>query len=438
MVFWSNICSDWEEINPPKPGPVSYNPSMVLDYRRFSSDSVIEYHDIHKEIIKKNSKAPLTHNLMVNFTDIDYRKLAKRIDFVSWDNYVAGEYDPDLQALNHDLMRSLKKAPFLVMEQQPGRVNWRPVNNTYPSGQLAFWIKQSVAHGAFGSLVFRYRQLPFGAEQFHSGLLNYDGTMTERARVFAETIEELRNWKIEDPEKEAAIYIDYENFWIGETDNLNGKFRLLFDSILPIYKAFRSFGYNIDFLFPGESPQGYSFVAVPSAFKIEEDFVRELLNFEGKIFITAMTAQKDKNNNIRMQKADDFQLLTGIRVVDFGGFEGPLKVSSGKSVCDCGFVAEEIETLDDCQPVARFIDGPFRGKPAVTVKGNCCYVSTIPDVELIKKLFLEASIERKAEGSARLLSMKSYRVILNPYPHSIRLKIGGETHSLQEYEVRRI
>jgi len=262
--------------------------------------------------------------------------------------------------------------------------------------------------------------------------------MTERARVFAETIEELRNWKIEDPEKEAAIYIDYENFWIGETDNLNGKFRLLFDSILPIYKAFRSFGYNIDFLFPGESPQGYSFVAVPSAFKIEEDFVRELLNFEGKIFITAMTAQKDKNNNIRMQKADDFQLLTGIRVVDFGGFEGPLKVSSGKSVCDCGFVAEEIETLDDCQPVARFIDGPFRGKPAVTVKGNCCYVSTIPDVELIKKLFLEASIERKAEGSARLLSMKSYRVILNPYPHSIRLKIGGETHSLQEYEVRRI
>ncbi len=85
---------------------------MVLDYRRFSSDSVIEYHDIHKEIIKKNSKAPLTHNLMVNFTDIDYRKLAKRIDFVSWDNYVAGEYDPDLQALNHDLMRSLKKAPF--------------------------------------------------------------------------------------------------------------------------------------------------------------------------------------------------------------------------------------------------------------------------------------------------------------------------------------
>jgi len=437
-VFWSHTYGDWEEINPPKPGPVSPNPSLVLDYRRFSSDSAIEYHDIHKEIIKKSSKAPLTHNLMVNFTDIDYRKLARKIDFVSWDNYVAGEYDPDLQALNHDLMRSLKKAPFLVMEQQPGRVNWRSVNNAYPSEQLAFWIKQSVAHGAFGSLVFRYRQLPFGAEQFHGGLLNYDGTMTERARVFAETIKELRNWKIEDPQKEAAIYIDYENFWIGETDNLNGNFRLLFDSILPIYKAFRNFGYNVDFLFPGESPQSYSFVAIPSAFKLDEDFVRELLKFKGKIFITAMTAQKDQNNNIRVQKADDFQLLTGIHVVDFGGLEGPIKVSSGKNVFDCDFVAEEIEVLDGCQTVARYIDGPFKGKPAVTVKGNCYYVGTIPDVESIKRIFLEASIERKAEGSARLLSMRSYRVILNPYPYSLRLKIGEEIHSLKQYEVKRI
>ncbi len=215
------------------------------------------------------------------------------------------------------------------MEQQPGRVNWRPVNNTYPSGQLAFWIKQSVAHGAFGSLVFRYRQLPFGAEQFHSGLLNYDGTMTERARVFAETIEELRNWKIEDPEKEAAIYIDYENFWIGETDNLNGKFRLLFDSILPIYKAFRSFGYNIDFLFPGESPQGLlRRRPSPSSERIR----RELLKLRREDIITAMDGPKDKNNNIGAE-GRRFQ-PTGIRVVDFGGFEPPPK-SRPAECCDC-------------------------------------------------------------------------------------------------------
>ncbi|RAM59389.1 beta-galactosidase, partial [Mesotoga sp. SC_4PWA21] len=119
-VFWSQTFNKWEEIDPPRRTLTSPNPSLVLDYRRFSSDSAINYHNLQREIIEPKSEAPITHNLMVNFTEIDYKKLSDSIDFVSWDNYIAEDYDPDLQALNHDLMRSLKKKPFLVMEQQPG------------------------------------------------------------------------------------------------------------------------------------------------------------------------------------------------------------------------------------------------------------------------------------------------------------------------------
>jgi beta-galactosidase len=44
---------------------------------------------------------------MVDFFDIDYKKLSQYMDLVSWDNYVATKvYDPYRQAANHDLMRS--------------------------------------------------------------------------------------------------------------------------------------------------------------------------------------------------------------------------------------------------------------------------------------------------------------------------------------------
>ena len=101
----------------------------MLDYARFSSDSVLDYHQSQYSFLKANTDRPVTHNLMVSFTEMDYKKLAEKLDFVSWDNYILGDYDNDIQGMNHDLMRSLGGKPFLVMEQQPGRVNWRKVND---------------------------------------------------------------------------------------------------------------------------------------------------------------------------------------------------------------------------------------------------------------------------------------------------------------------
>ena len=166
------------------------------------------------------------------------------------------------------------------MEQQPGRVNWRTVNPSYESSQLSFWVKQSFAHGAFGSLIFRFRQLPFGSEQFHTGLIDYDGEPTERAQLF-KSYRKLKDWSVVVPQKEAAIYIDYENFWINDTDNLNNKFDLLIDGILPVYKSVRSLGYKLDFVFPAIHWKGYLLAFVPSSFKLERCFVEELRKFKG-------------------------------------------------------------------------------------------------------------------------------------------------------------
>jgi len=154
-IFWSQTYDDWDEIVFPLNTPTFENPHQMLDIHRFMSDSTIDFMNAQIEIIRKYSDKPITHNFMVDFMDLDYKKMARYIDIVSWDNYVAtDDYDPLRQSANHVMMRSLKKSPFLVMEQQPGRVNWRQRNENYPGEYLGMWTKQAYVDGALGVMVF--------------------------------------------------------------------------------------------------------------------------------------------------------------------------------------------------------------------------------------------------------------------------------------------
>ncbi|MCV5902506.1 beta-galactosidase, partial [Escherichia coli] len=69
-----------------------------------------------------NPDLPTTANFMEYFYDYNYWELAKSIDVVSWDSYPLWHRDGDEVALAcytgmyHDLMRTLKNQPFLLME----------------------------------------------------------------------------------------------------------------------------------------------------------------------------------------------------------------------------------------------------------------------------------------------------------------------------------
>ena len=67
--------------------------SLDLEYRRFASDSWVDYQKMQIDIIKKYTDKPVTHNFMGHFSDLDYYDLAKDLDFVAWDNIrtISGE-----------------------------------------------------------------------------------------------------------------------------------------------------------------------------------------------------------------------------------------------------------------------------------------------------------------------------------------------------------
>ena len=95
------------------------------------------------------SELPATANLMYDYNGLDYKKFKDVMDIASWDNYPSwhkkDNYTTALDgAMQHDLMRSIKKAPFLLMESCPSATNWKPLCRQLLMVQTVFCISSFV------------------------------------------------------------------------------------------------------------------------------------------------------------------------------------------------------------------------------------------------------------------------------------------------------
>ena len=91
---------------------------------------------------------------------LDYKKMKDVLDIVSWDNYPSWHKKEEKitavdVGMQHDLMRSIKKAPFLLMESCPSATNWKPINKLKKPGMLLAGSLQAVAHGSDSVLYFQ-------------------------------------------------------------------------------------------------------------------------------------------------------------------------------------------------------------------------------------------------------------------------------------------
>jgi beta-galactosidase len=216
--FWSQRYTEWAQIQPPRPAPAGHNPGLVLDFYRFSSDTWVKFNAAQTEILRRHAPShALTHNLMIYFFHFDHYQLAKSLDFVSWDNYHHFGAHPVTIAANHDLIWGAKEKNFWVIEQQVGQVNWTRHNPQFPPGMLMLKTLQAVAHGADGILFFRWRQARYGAEMYHSGLLDHAARPTraydEASALGSEWDELMAQLGGQAPAHQAAILFDFASHW---------------------------------------------------------------------------------------------------------------------------------------------------------------------------------------------------------------------------------
>ena len=180
--FWAHTVTDWEQIH--APGPEGEDGAFIqhLDWKRFVTDQVVDFAAAERDAVKAvDPSLPVTTNLMYYFDDYNYFKFKDVVDVVSWDAYPQwrGGDNSDLAvsyAMWHDLMRSMKKQPFLLMESTPSTTNWCPVSKLKKPGQHQMSSMQAVAHGSDSVQYFQFRKSRGGFEKFHGAVVDHCGT----------------------------------------------------------------------------------------------------------------------------------------------------------------------------------------------------------------------------------------------------------------------
>lgn len=172
-TFWSHTYQSFDDIESPSEIGETQLHALNLDWKRFVTHQTRDFMRWEiKAVRDAGSSLPVTANLMYYFDGLDYFKMAKDIDVVSWDTYPTWGKKEDIaiardNAMCHDLMRSLKKKPFFQMESCPSSTNWQGISKLKKPGILFAQSMQPIAHGGEGALYFQIRQSRGASEKFH-------------------------------------------------------------------------------------------------------------------------------------------------------------------------------------------------------------------------------------------------------------------------------
>lgn len=410
-AFWSQRYDDFAEIEPPRQTPTFQNPTRLLDFDRFSNAELLECFRVEAALVRARTKTPLTTNFMGFFKPVNYWDWAAEVDVISDDCY-PDPLDPSAPAkaaMVRDLMRSLGNgAPWILMEQAPSAVNWRPHNGAKAPGQMRALSHQAVARGADGVMFFQWRQSKAGSEKFHSGMVPHAGT---ESRVWREIVELGAELEALAPHVEGtrvpakvAIVFDWESWWAIEQEASPSSVSYL-GIVEAWHRAFLSLGVTIDFVTPRHDLSQYRVVIVPALWVATDADVAALAGFaqQGVLAVGFGSGILDENLHARLggYLGEPLRNALGIWVEEFTPPpHGPLLLAGelvgGEAT---GSVWAEVVHAPDADVIATF----ETGTPAITRRatdgGSAWYVATVPDPDALRgladALLRESGVERE-------------------------------------------
>ncbi|MFD7293955.1 beta-galactosidase [Streptomyces sp. NPDC059897] len=390
-AFWSQRYDDFDEVLPPRLAPTFANPAQQLDYWRFSDDALRQCYLAEEAVLRHVTPGvPITTNLMPNHKPVDAFAWSRHMDVMALDHYQDPyEADPHLTAAyNFDLMRSARGGqPWLLLEQAPSAVNWRPRNSPKQPGRMRLWSWQAVAQGADAVLYFQWRQSRGGAEKYHSAMVPHAGTDT---RIFRE-VSDLGRELASVPEiagtrstADAALLTDWNSWWALELDSHPSTALNQTDINLAHHRALFDAGVPCDIVPPDRDLSSYQLVVVPNLYLLSQENAERLAAYVeggGHLVVSFFSGIVDDCDRVELGGYPaHLRRLLGIRTEEFWPLdEGQHLTVRGELTGRADLWSEAID-LEGAEAVARFEDGELADRPAVTRHsygaGTSWYVGT--------------------------------------------------------------
>lgn len=398
--FWSHTFTDWCQIAPVDSGIHG----LMLDWQRFKTDQTIDFFKSECVPLRQlTPTVPITTNFMGFSPTLDYWKFAREVDVVSWDSYPAYHDRPDdwLNAvetsLTHDLNRSFKQKPFMLMECSPSVQNWKPVNKLKRPGVHTVEALQCLAHGGDTVQYFQWRKSRGGCEKFHGAVIDhYPG---EQTRVFREVaslgkmLASLDNIVGTTTPAEVALLYDWENRWaLDQTAGPRNEKKEYQSTCVEHYRPFWHAGVACDVVNEDADFAGYKLLVAPMLYMIRpglaeriEDFVRH-----GGTFVTTYLSGIANESDLCFQNGfpGPLRTLLGIWVEEtdalYDGETVKIVAAAGNAAglggTYCAGIFCDVLHAEGAQVLATYGSEFYQGTAAVTVNafgnGSAYYIAS--------------------------------------------------------------
>ena len=472
-AFWSQQYNDFSQINIPLRSQWGMNLNQILDHNRFAAWETASFLDDQAEIIRKytNPDQWITTNYIPSY-DAGNIGMSKELDFVTYTKYMVSGYTRGIGlkgyrvgnyesiAMSNDFFRTLSGV-YGVLELQPGQVNWGLVNSQPLPGAVNLWLWHVFAGGSKMACTYRYRAPLYGYEQYHYGIVSYDGvTPTPGGLEFQQFINEVKTLRkhydskaklpLTYENRKTAIHFNHENVWGMEQNRQTRQWNTL-DHITKYYKSLKSFGAPVDFVRDTTDFSEYPVVIVPAYQQIDAALVNKWTAYVkegGNLILTCRTGHKDREMHLwEARFAEPIYDLIGAEIAfyDLPAAHAPDTVVMGDNRYTWNSWGEILKPEAGTETWATYAGDFYAGQPAIIYrklgKGTVTYVGVDSqdgklEHDVLRKVYLKTGIQienypegivvdyRDGFGIAVNYSDKDYEMAL---PAGASILVGSKT-----------
>ena len=430
--FWNQTYSEFDQINIHNANHVGWwgtNPHALLDFKRYTSDIQAEFLDFQANILRPliSKNQFITTNYTATTPHADPRKTEK-LDFNSFTSYLNKGYanygdkgfrlgDPKELSFALSFFKTENNISG-VMELQPGPTNWGNVNPLLQPGAVRMWLYHCFGGDLSFACSYRYRQINYGAEQYHSGITKLDGvTLSQGGKDYKKVISEIKllreayNPKAKEPEevkaRKTALLWSYDNAWSmgrqGQTSQWNTLqfFQKYLESV-------KSFGAPVDIVYKDDDIDNYPVVIAPAFELVDKKIIDKWTDYVkkgGHLVLTIRTGVKDMNGHFPVSGwgASIYPLIDA-SIEDFDQLlphsQGTIK--SDDKIYYWNNWADLINANNPKNVLASYTNQFYSGKSAVVTnkigKGTVTYIGVDTDDAELEKDILRSVYDQASIG----------------------------------------